>query len=84
LKPLYLITNKVTLKDPDLQLMSNSLALDRTPKGYQNSFSMTFYVRDILVPYCPDLRNIMRDPTLPIFLIMDNYSSHNEPELLGL
>jgi hypothetical protein len=84
LKPLYLITNKVTLKDPDLQLMSNSLALYRTPKGYQNSFSMPFYVRDILVPYCENLRTVMHDQALPIFLIMDNCSSHNRPELLAL
>jgi hypothetical protein len=34
LKPLYLTTNKVAIKAPDLQLMSTRLALYETPKGY--------------------------------------------------
>jgi hypothetical protein len=84
LKPLYLITNKVAVKDPDLELMSRSLALYQTTKGYQNSHSMAFYVREVLVPYCENLRNATQDPTLIVFLIMDNCSCHNKPELMDL
>jgi hypothetical protein len=84
LKPLYLITNKVTIRDPELHLMSSGLALYETTKGYQNRHSMQFYIQEVLAPYCENLRNIMRDPALPVFLIMDNCSCHNKPELLGL
>jgi hypothetical protein len=76
--------NKVPVKDADLQLMSSRLALYETSNGYQNSDSMAFYVREILAPYCEDLRNAMHDPTLPVFLIVDDYSPHNKPELLAL
>jgi hypothetical protein len=84
LKPLYLITNKVAVKDSELELMSNSLALSQTRKGYQNSHSMAFDVREILATYCENLRDVMHDTTLPVFLIMDNCSSHNKQELLDL
>jgi hypothetical protein len=84
LKPLYLITNQGIIKDPDLQMMSSGLALDQTPKGYQNGLSMDFYVHEILAPDCESLRNSLHDPNLPVFLIMDNCSSHNRAELLAL
>jgi hypothetical protein len=84
LTPLYLMTDKVAVKDLELQLMSNSLALYQTRRGYQNSHSMAFSVREILAPSCENLRNVTHDPTLPAFLIMDNCSSHNKQKLLDL
>jgi hypothetical protein len=84
LKPFHLITNKLAIKDPDSPLMSGSLVLYWTPKFCHNSLSMASYVREILVPYCENLRHVMPDPMPPIFLIMDNRSSHTKPELLAL
>jgi hypothetical protein len=84
LKPLYLITNKVAVKDSELQLMSNSLALCQTRRGYQNSHSMAFSVREILARYCENLRNVTHDPKLPVFLTMDKCSSPNKQKLLDL
>jgi hypothetical protein len=83
-KPLYLITNKAAIKDPELQMMSNSFALRQTKKGHQNARSMEFYVREILGPYCENLRNVTPDQTLLIFLMMDNCSSHNKQEFAAL
>jgi hypothetical protein len=84
LRPVHLIANKLAIKDPDSPLMSDSLVLYWTPKCCQNSLSMASYVREIRVPYCQNLRNVMHDSMPPICLIMDNCSSHTKPELLAL
>jgi hypothetical protein len=65
-------------------MVSSNLALYETTKGYQNSHSMEFYVREIMAPYCEHLRNAMHDPALPVFLIMNNCPPHNKRELLAL
>jgi hypothetical protein len=78
LKPRYFRMNNVALRAPDLQLLSGNLVLYQMPKRYQNSYSMDFYVCKILAPYCENFRNVMHDPTLPVFLIMDNCPSHNQ------
>jgi hypothetical protein len=77
LKPLYLLMNKVTIKDLDLQMMSNAFALYQTPNRYQNGLSMEDSVHEVIAPYCESLRNILHDPRLLVFLIMDNCHSHN-------
>jgi hypothetical protein len=84
LKPFYLSTNKLSIKDSDSQLMSGSPVPYWTPKYPRNSLSLTLYVRDILVPDYENLRNVMDDPMPPISLTMDNCSSHSKPELLAL
>jgi hypothetical protein len=81
LKTLDLIMNTIAIKDPDLRMMSSNLALIEARKRSQNGHFMKFYVREILAPYCEHLRNAMHDPALPVFLIMNNYSFHNEREL---
>jgi hypothetical protein len=70
LKPLYSITNKIPIKDPNLRMMSINLALYETMKAYHNSLSMEFSVREVLAPYCKHLRNAMHDRGFSIFLIM--------------
>jgi hypothetical protein len=84
LKTLYLRMNKVAIKDSDVQLLASNLILYQMLKGYQNSASMDFDVRKILVSYCDNLRNARHDPTLPVFLIMDNCPYHNKQALLVL
>jgi hypothetical protein len=84
LKPFYLPTNKLAIKNSDSQLMSGSRVLYWTPNYPRNSLSLTLYVRDILVPYYGNLPNVMPDPMPPISLTMDNCSSHSKPELLAL
>jgi hypothetical protein len=78
------MTSKVAIKDPEFHLLASNLALYQTPKGYQNSSSMGFYVRKILVPYCENLRNVTHEPIPPLFLIMDNCLFHNKQALLAL
>jgi hypothetical protein len=80
----YMITNKVAIKDPDLQLLSNHPALYQTPKEYEHRFFMGFSVHRIFPPYCENLPNVIHDPTLVMSLIMDNYPSHNNHALLAL
>jgi hypothetical protein len=84
LKPLSLITNQVTIKDPDRQMMSSGLAQYQKPKRYQDGLSTEFYVGEVLGPYCESLRNALHDPALPVFPSMDKCSSHNRAELLSL
>jgi hypothetical protein len=84
LKPLYLITNKIAIRDPNFRMISSNLALYETTKGYQNSHSVELCVREILAPNCEHLQNAMHDPALPVFLIIGNCPSHNKRELLAL
>jgi hypothetical protein len=53
------------------------MVLCHTPKAYQTQESMQKYVTDILAPYCEETRKRLENPDLPMFLIMDNCSSHN-------
>jgi hypothetical protein len=71
LKPHYVITDKIAIKDPDLRTISINLAFCETMKTHQNRHSMEFYVREILAPYCEHLRNAMNNPALPVFWIME-------------
>jgi hypothetical protein len=82
--PFDLRANKLAIKDSDSQLMSNSPVPYSTPKCPRNSLSLTLYVRDIVVPYCENLRNVMHDLMPPISLTMANCSSHSKSELLAL
>jgi hypothetical protein len=84
LKPLYLFANNIVIKDADFRMMSSNLVLYEATKGYQNSHSMEFYVREILAPSCDHVGNAMHDPALPVFLIMNNCPMHNKRELLIL
>jgi hypothetical protein len=84
IKPMFLVTSAVTTHSSELKSLAGYLELYHTERGYQNEHSMAFYIEKILKPYCDKLRKEMNDPDLPIFLIMDNCSSHNRPALLGL
>jgi hypothetical protein len=69
---------------PDLHVLAANLAPCQTRKGYQNSYSMDFDVRKIVIPSCENFRNVTPDPTLPVLLIMDNRPSHNKQSFLAL
>jgi hypothetical protein len=50
----------------------------RTAKDYQTHESMSVYLRDVLAPYCPRVRDEMNDLTLLIILAMDNGGWHQK------
>jgi hypothetical protein len=81
---LYLTSQVVTIKDPDLALMSDGIALCRTAKAYQTQNSMAVYVEQVLVPYRDQVRANAGDQTLPIYLVMDNCPSHSTDVLSAL
>jgi hypothetical protein len=84
LPSLILTTSEIKFKSQQLRDLENSFWIRKTPKGYMNRDSMAYYIAVILRPYCAQLRERLGDPTLPVWLIMDNHSSHNREELMEM
>jgi hypothetical protein len=81
LTPMILTAAEPNFQDPKMAELASDMRVCKTEKGYQTHESMAVYLRDILTPYCLRIRTDMNDPTLPIFLIMDNCGSHKKDVL---
>jgi hypothetical protein len=84
IKTTFLVASAITTRSHEQKSLAASLKLYHTERGYQKENSLAFYIEKILKAYCDKLRREMNDPDLPIFLIIDIYSSHNRPALTGL
>jgi hypothetical protein len=42
--------------------------------------SMTFYLKEVIRPYSESIRAEIGDPEVPILLMMDSQSGHNQSE----
>lgn len=77
LKPFLLTISSVRFRDPELAMLQREFATFQTQKGYMTTAAMEVYLRDVIEPYAVKLRRKQGDPTIPIYLIMDNHDSHN-------
>jgi hypothetical protein len=87
MKPLKLMSlakTQIPFNDSELQGIREDMVVCKTRKAYQTHQSMTSYIIEILTPNCEQLRNELGDGDLPVFLIMDNCSSHNTALLLAM
>jgi hypothetical protein len=82
LKPMFLTVSDLHFRDSDLRTLQPEIVFHKTAKGYQTSASMADYIDAILKPYCLTVRLSLQDPSVPIFLMMDNCESHKTPSLL--
>jgi hypothetical protein len=83
LRPMLLTVCGVPLKDNELRLLGETFATVRTVKGYMTIAAMKTYVTTCLAPDCHGLREKFQE-NLPVFLIMDNHSTHNHPDVLEM
>jgi hypothetical protein len=84
LKPMFLTRREIRFTSPALQDLSDDIAVCTTAKAYQTEASMRQYLHQVIAPYCAELRHRREDPELPVFLIMDNCSSHRTDELFRI
>jgi hypothetical protein len=84
LPPMLVTCSKVDYKDQQLANLLGTFSQFETQKGYQTEQSMAFYINSILVPYCSKLREESQNSTLPVYLIMDNCSSHCTETILAM
>ena len=82
LKPHLLGIGVVRFNDRDLWLLSDSFSYERTAKGRQTLISFTNYARSILAEYAAQVRNELQDQSAKVYLIMDNATVHNIPDVL--
>ena len=82
LKPHLLGIGVLRCKDHDLWLLSDSFAYERTAKGRQTLASFTNYTRTILAEYVSQVRKELQDERAKVYLIMDNATVHNIPDVL--
>ena len=83
LKPHFLGIGVLRFNDRDLWLLSDSFAYERTAKGRQTLASFTAYVRSILADYVSNVRKELQDDKAIVYLILDNASVHNIPDIFA-
>jgi hypothetical protein len=84
LKAMFLTSSEPSFRDPNMAELADDILVCKTEKGYQTHESMAVYLREILSPYCLRIRTDLKDPTLPIFLILDNCGPHKKDLLSPL
>ena len=82
LKPHFLGISELPCKDRDLWLLSNTFSYGRTARGRKTLHSFTNYVRSILADYVGEIRQKLGDQDAKVYLIMDNATVHNVPDVL--
>jgi hypothetical protein len=51
-------------------------------KGNMRAAAMAVYLREVIEPYTMKLRRERGDPTLPVYVVMDNHDMHNRKPVL--
>ena len=82
LKPHFCGMTECPLNTPDLALVSQRFAYEKTAKGRQTTATFTNYCRTILKPYVESVRQQLNDPRAVVYLILDNAPVHNIPDVL--
>ena len=82
LKPHFLGISELPCKDRDLWLLSNTFSYGRTARGRKTLHSFTNYMRSILADYVGEIRQKLGDQDAKVYLIMDNATVHNVPDVL--
>lgn len=82
LVPMFITVERSQFNNKDLQMIQPYVKCTRSPKGYMNEETMKHWIDEIWNPYCRSVREMLRDPEAPVFLIMDNCPSHCTENIL--
>jgi hypothetical protein len=75
---LMLTTTGLPFKSEELAIVRRTFSAYRTARGYMTAAGMMFSLNHIVAPYVMFLRVTRQDPTLMVYLVMDNDGEEEE------